>query len=143
MFTEAGVGATGVKLRPCSWGSRRLSDLPSPGVVSASVALTANVYAPVALTHLSPHTSLEVTGAVSGLALVGKALAFLLFFAVSVPPHPGRVGAGDRFPTALIGRGVSGPDQGRHRMMEKRMTAQVLLVARKHSVAGSLSAAGV
>ncbi|HXQ58977.1 MAG TPA: EamA family transporter [Acidimicrobiales bacterium] len=70
--------------------SRRLSDLPSLGVVSASVALTAVLYAPVALTHLPAHVTVEVVGAVAGLAFICTALAFLVFFALIAEVGPGR-----------------------------------------------------
>jgi drug/metabolite transporter (DMT)-like permease len=70
--------------------SRRLSDLPSLGVVSVSVALCALVYAPAALTHLSTHISLEVLGAVAGLAFLCTALAFLLFFELIAEIGPAR-----------------------------------------------------
>jgi drug/metabolite transporter (DMT)-like permease len=70
--------------------SRRLSDLPSLGVVSTSVALTALVYAPVALTHRPAHVSLEVLGAVAGLAFGCTALGFLLFFALIAEIGPAR-----------------------------------------------------
>jgi drug/metabolite transporter (DMT)-like permease len=86
---EIAVPAVGYSLGPLIV-SRRLSDLPSVGVVSASVALTALVYAPVALTHLPAHMSLEVLGAVAGLAFVCTALAFLLFFALIAEIGPAR-----------------------------------------------------
>ena len=70
--------------------SRRLSDLPSLGVVSASVALTAVLYAPVALTHLPAHVTVEVVGAVAGLAFICTALAFLVFFALIAEVGPAR-----------------------------------------------------
>jgi drug/metabolite transporter (DMT)-like permease len=70
--------------------SRRLSDLPSLGVVSASVALTAIAYLPAALTHRPSHFPLEVFGAVAGLALVCTALAFILFFALIAEIGPAR-----------------------------------------------------
>ena len=54
------------------------------------MALTALVYAPVALTHLPAHVSLEVLGAVAGLAFVCTALAFLLFFALIAEIGPAR-----------------------------------------------------
>jgi drug/metabolite transporter (DMT)-like permease len=76
--TEIAIPAVGYSLGPLII-SRRLSELPSLGVVSASVALTALVYAPVALTHRPAHVSLEVLGAVAGLAFGCTALAFLLF----------------------------------------------------------------
>jgi drug/metabolite transporter (DMT)-like permease len=70
--------------------TRHLSDVPSLGVVSASVALTAVGYAPVALTHLPSTVSLEVVGAVAGLAFVCTALAFILFFALIAEVGPAR-----------------------------------------------------
>jgi len=78
---EIAVPAVGYSIGPLII-SRRLSGLPSLGVVSASVALTAIVYAPVALTHLPRHVSFEVVAAVAGLAFVCTALAFLVFFAL-------------------------------------------------------------
>jgi drug/metabolite transporter (DMT)-like permease len=86
---EIAVPAVGYSLGPLII-SRRLSNLPSLGVVSASVGLTALVYAPVALTHLPAHISLEVLGAVAGLAFLCTAVAFLLFFALIAEIGPAR-----------------------------------------------------
>ncbi|HXQ44871.1 MAG TPA: DMT family transporter [Acidimicrobiales bacterium] len=86
---EMAVPAVGYSLGPLII-SRRLSDLPPLGVVSASVALTAVVYAPAALTHRPTHTSLEVLAAVAGLAFLCTALAFLLFFALIAEIGPAR-----------------------------------------------------
>ena len=86
---EIAVPAVGYALGPLII-SRRLSELPSTGVVSASVALTAVLYAPAALSHLPAHLSLEVLGAVAGLAFVCTALAFLLFFALIAEIGPAR-----------------------------------------------------
>jgi drug/metabolite transporter (DMT)-like permease len=86
---EVAVPAAGYSLGPLII-SRRLSAFPSLGVISASVALTAVVYAPAALTHLPTHISLEVLGAVGGLAFVCTALAFLLFFELIVEIGPSR-----------------------------------------------------
>lgn len=86
---EVAVPAVGYSLGPLII-SRRLSDLPSLGVVSVSVALAAIVYAPVALTHWPTHISLEVLGAVAGLAFLCTALAFLLFFALIAEIGPSR-----------------------------------------------------
>lgn len=88
-LAEMAVPAVGYSIGPLII-SRRLSDLPSLGVVSASVALTAIVYAPSALTDLPSHISLEVLGAVAGLAFVCTALAFLLFFALIAEIGPAR-----------------------------------------------------
>jgi drug/metabolite transporter (DMT)-like permease len=86
---EIAVPAVGYAIGPLII-SRRLSDLPSLGVVSTSVALTAILYAPAALTHLPPHVSLEVLAAVAGLAFLCTALAFLLFFALIAEVGPAR-----------------------------------------------------
>jgi drug/metabolite transporter (DMT)-like permease len=63
--------------------SRKLSMLPSLGVVAASLAITALVYAPVGIAQL-PATlpSVPVIFAVMVLGVVCTALAFLLFFAL-------------------------------------------------------------
>jgi drug/metabolite transporter (DMT)-like permease len=86
---EMVVPAIGYSLGPLII-SRRLSDLPGLGVVSASVALAAVVYAPAALTELPSHISLEIVGAVAGLAFGCTALAFILFFALIVEIGPTR-----------------------------------------------------
>jgi drug/metabolite transporter (DMT)-like permease len=88
-LVEMTVPAVGYALGPLII-SRRLSDLPSLGVVSGSVALCALAYAPAALTHLPAHISLEVLGAVAGLAFLCTALAFLLFFALIAEIGPAR-----------------------------------------------------
>jgi drug/metabolite transporter (DMT)-like permease len=86
---QVAVPAVGYALGPLII-SRRLSELPSLGVVSASVALTAIAYAPVALTQRPAHLSLEVLSAVAGLAFLCTALAFLLFFALIAEIGPAR-----------------------------------------------------
>jgi drug/metabolite transporter (DMT)-like permease len=86
---EIAVPAVGYSLGPLII-SRRLSDLPSLGVVSASVALTVVVYSPVALTHLPAHVTFEVAAAVAGLAFICTALAFLLFFELIAEVGPAR-----------------------------------------------------
>lgn len=69
---------------------RRLGDLPSLGVVSVSLGLTAVLYAPVAATHWPSHVSAEAAAAVAGLAFVCSALAFVLFFALIAEVGPSR-----------------------------------------------------
>jgi drug/metabolite transporter (DMT)-like permease len=61
---------------------RRLSHLPSIGVVTASLALTAVAYAPYALTHLPSHVSAQAGLSIAGLSVVCTASAFLIFFAL-------------------------------------------------------------
>ena len=63
--------------------ARKLSDLPSLGVVAASLVITAVVYAPVAITQLPPSLpSPSVLFAVAVLGVVATALGFLVFFAL-------------------------------------------------------------
>ncbi|MFZ0919236.1 MAG: DMT family transporter [Candidatus Dormiibacterota bacterium] len=63
--------------------NRKLSDLPSLGVIASSLLLAALAYAPAALVQL-PHAwpSGRVIAAVVTLGVVCTALAFLLFFAL-------------------------------------------------------------
>jgi drug/metabolite transporter (DMT)-like permease len=60
--------------------SRRLSHLPSLGIMAASLTVTALAYAPVAAFQVPKHVRLDVVLSVAGLAVVCTALAFLLFF---------------------------------------------------------------
>lgn len=71
--------------------SRRLFDLPSIGVVTASLALTAVLYAPAGL-RAAPSSlpSGKVIASVAGLAIVCTALAFILFFALIAEIGPVR-----------------------------------------------------
>ena len=63
--------------------SRRLPSLPSIGVVTASLVITAIAYAPLGLTHLPTRfPSIQVVIAVAMLGVVCTALAFLIFFAL-------------------------------------------------------------
>jgi drug/metabolite transporter (DMT)-like permease len=63
--------------------SRRLPSLPSIGVVTASLVLSAIAYAPLGLTHLPGRfPSIQVVFAVAMLGVVCTALAFLIFFAL-------------------------------------------------------------
>jgi drug/metabolite transporter (DMT)-like permease len=63
--------------------SRYMSDLPSLGVISASLALTAVVYLPVAAAERPAlPLSASVVGSVAGLTVVCTALGFVLFFAL-------------------------------------------------------------
>jgi drug/metabolite transporter (DMT)-like permease len=86
---EIGVVALGYALGPLIV-SRKLTDLPSLGVVSVAIALTAVAYAPFALTRIPHHVSLEVGASVLGLALICTALAFLLFFKLIAEVGPSR-----------------------------------------------------
>lgn len=70
--------------------SRRLAGLPSLGVVTASLLLTAAVYAPAGMAYMPSSLSAETVAAVAALALVCTALAFLLFFALIREVGPSR-----------------------------------------------------
>ena len=70
--------------------SRRLAGLPSLGVVTASLALTAVGYAPAGLLSMPTSVSAQTVGAVAGLTLVCTVLAFLLFFALIREVGPSR-----------------------------------------------------
>jgi drug/metabolite transporter (DMT)-like permease len=86
---EVGIVAVGYALGPLIV-SRRLSDLPSLGVIGVAMALTALCYAPFALTRIPPHVDLEVGLSVIGLSLICTALAFVLFFALIAEVGPAR-----------------------------------------------------
>ena len=71
--------------------SRRLFDLPSIGVITASLALSAILYAPAGLKAApSSLPSGKVIASVAGLAIVCTALAFVLFFALIAEIGPVR-----------------------------------------------------
>ena len=71
--------------------SRYMSDLPSLGVIAASLAITALVYAPVAAIEWPSSTpSGNVIASVVTLALVCTALGFVVFFALIAEAGPVR-----------------------------------------------------
>jgi drug/metabolite transporter (DMT)-like permease len=70
--------------------SRRLSDLPAVGVVTASLLVTAVVWAAPAATSFPTHASAKVIASVVALALVCAAAAFLIFFALIAEVGPTR-----------------------------------------------------
>jgi drug/metabolite transporter (DMT)-like permease len=71
--------------------SRYLADLPSLGVIAASLAFTAVVYAPVAAIEWPTSTlSGSVVASIAGLALVCTALGFVIFFALIAESGPVR-----------------------------------------------------
>jgi drug/metabolite transporter (DMT)-like permease len=70
---------------------RRLVGVPALGVIAASVAVTALVYAPIAAFSLPAELpSAKVVGSVLGLAVACTALAFVLFFALIAEVGPVR-----------------------------------------------------
>lgn len=79
---EIGLVAVGYATGPMII-ARRLSSLPSVGVVAASIGLTALVYAPVGIAQMpNKLPSASVLIAVAILGVVCTAVAFLLFFAL-------------------------------------------------------------
>ena len=69
---------------------KRLADLPTLGVVTASLTLTAVGFAPAGLASMPGSLSAQTVGAVATLALVCTALAFLVFFALVREVGPSR-----------------------------------------------------
>ena len=87
---EVGLVALGYATGPIIV-ARRLPKVPSMGVVTASLVLTAVGYAPIALGQLPTRfPSAQVVLAVGVLAVVCTALAFLLFFALIAEVGPVR-----------------------------------------------------
>jgi drug/metabolite transporter (DMT)-like permease len=81
-LVEVALVAVGYAVGPLIL-ARQLRGLPPLGVVAASLALSAVVYAPLAATHWpSAMPSAHVLEAVVGLAVVCSAAAFLIFFAL-------------------------------------------------------------
>lgn len=69
---------------------RWLSELPALGVITASLAVSAVAYLPIALASPGEPPSATAAGAVVALAVVCTALAFLLFFALIAEIGPVR-----------------------------------------------------
>lgn len=87
---EVLIVAVGYALGPLIL-SRRLADLPSLGVVSASLALTAVGYLPVGVAQLPDRMPAgRVVLAVLVLAILCSAIAFLIFFALIAEVGPVR-----------------------------------------------------
>jgi drug/metabolite transporter (DMT)-like permease len=70
--------------------SRRLSHLPAIGVITASLVVTAVVYAPAGIATLPSSISAETIGSVAVLSIVCTVLAFLVFFALIHEVGPAR-----------------------------------------------------
>ena len=89
-LVEVGCVAVGYAVGPIIL-ARRLGDVPALGVVAASLALSALVYAPFAASRWpSSRPSAHVLESVVGLAVVCTALAFLVFFALIAEVGPVR-----------------------------------------------------
>src|SRR5450755_47566 len=84
-----GITATGYALGPMLI-ARKLADLPTLGVVAASLGLTAIGYLPVAAVQWPTHLNAKVIWSVLGLALICTALAFMIFFALIAEVGPAR-----------------------------------------------------
>jgi drug/metabolite transporter (DMT)-like permease len=69
---------------------RRLSDLPSFAVISASLLISALVWAPYGLTHWPSHVAANGIASIVVLGVVCTALAFVLFFALISEIGPNR-----------------------------------------------------
>ena len=70
--------------------TRRLADLPSYGVIAASLLITAIAYLPYALTHWPAHITAKPAWSVIALGIVCTALAFVVFFALIADIGPSR-----------------------------------------------------
>jgi drug/metabolite transporter (DMT)-like permease len=71
--------------------SRKLSRLPSVGVVAASLAITAVAYAPVGIAQLAGgHPTVRALASAATLGVVCTAVAFILFFALIAEIGPVR-----------------------------------------------------
>lgn len=88
-LAEMGIVVLGYAVGPLIV-SRRLSDLPSLGVIGATMAVTAVGYAPFALSRIPHHITGEVGLSVLGLTIVCTTLAFVLFFELITEVGPAR-----------------------------------------------------
>jgi drug/metabolite transporter (DMT)-like permease len=86
---EVGLVAVGYATAPIIM-ARRLSDLSSFAVISASLLLSAVAYAPYGLTHWPGHVAATGVASILALGLVCTALAFVLFFALIADIGPAR-----------------------------------------------------
>jgi drug/metabolite transporter (DMT)-like permease len=87
---EVAVVTVGYALGPILI-ARQMHDLPSMGVIAASLGITALIYLPLGLTHFpAVAPPFRVFVAVAVLAVVCTALAFVLFFALIAEVGPYR-----------------------------------------------------
>ena len=70
--------------------SRRLSHLPAIGVITASLVVTAVVYAPAGIATMPSSISAQAVGSVAVLSVVCTVVAFLVFFALIREVGPAR-----------------------------------------------------
>jgi drug/metabolite transporter (DMT)-like permease len=72
---------------------RRLSEVPSLGVIAVSLSIVTVIYAPIAATSLPAHTpSINAVIALLGLAFICTGLAFVVFFSLIDEVGPARAG---------------------------------------------------
>jgi drug/metabolite transporter (DMT)-like permease len=76
---EIGIVAVGYALGPLVL-SHRLSEAPGLAVVTASLGITALVYAPFAIASPPHHLTAKIVWSVIGLAVICTAVAFIVFF---------------------------------------------------------------
>jgi drug/metabolite transporter (DMT)-like permease len=88
-FAAIGVTAIGYAVGPVII-NRKLADLPSMGVVAASLALAALIYAPFAAWRWPVRFTASAGWSVIGLAVICTATAFLVFFALIAEVGPAR-----------------------------------------------------
>ncbi|MBU3065249.1 DMT family transporter [Nocardia sp. NEAU-G5] len=88
-FAAIGVTAIGYAVGPVII-NRKLADLPSMGVVAASLALAALIYAPFAAWRWPVRFTASASWSVVGLAVICTAAAFLVFFALIAEVGPAR-----------------------------------------------------
>jgi len=75
------------------WADRRLSEVPSLGVIAVSLSIVTLIYLPIAATALpTSMPSINVVLAVLGLALICTALAFVVFFRLIAEAGPAKAG---------------------------------------------------
>ena len=70
--------------------SRKLAHLPAIGVITASLVVTAALYAPAGIATMPSSLSAETIGSVAVLAVVCTVVAFLVFFALIREVGPSR-----------------------------------------------------
>ena len=70
--------------------SRKLADLPAIGVITASLVVTALLYAPPGIAAMPSSLSAETIGSVAVLAVLCTVVAFLVFFALIHEVGPAR-----------------------------------------------------
>jgi drug/metabolite transporter (DMT)-like permease len=70
--------------------SRKLVDLPAIGVITASLVVTAVLYAPAGIATMPSSLSAETIGSVAVLSVVCTVVAFLVFFALIHEVGPSR-----------------------------------------------------